>query len=121
MREVVTLDKWGELKMARMNKSELIANVAAEAALQKDQTARAIDAVCLVIAEQLRKGGEVRITDFGTFSVSNLPARKGRNPQTGEEIDIAASRAAKFKPGRALKDRLNPPQMRQQPPARKRA
>jgi DNA-binding protein HU-beta len=104
-----------------MNKSELITDVAAKAALQKDQASRAGEAVFLAIAEQLERGSEVRVTDFGTFGVSDTPARKGRNPRTGEVIDIAASRAAKFRAGKALKDRLNPPQPRQQPQARKRA
>jgi DNA-binding protein HU-beta len=94
--------------MARINKAELITPIATLAAIQKGQAERAVDALFLAIAERLERGDEVRITDFGTFGASDTPARKGRNPRTGAEIDVAASRKVTFRPGNALKERLNP-------------
>jgi DNA-binding protein HU-beta len=94
--------------MARINKAELITDVAADSDIQKVEAMRAVEAVFVAIAEYLKRGDEVRIPDFGIFAVIDTPARKGRNPRTGEVIDIAAARKASFRPGKGLKERLNP-------------
>jgi DNA-binding protein HU-beta len=91
-----------------MNKNELIDHVASEADLPKAAAAAAIDAVVSGISLALKQGEEVRLVGFGTFSVKERAAGFGRNPSTGEEIAIAASKAARFKPGLALKTALNP-------------
>ena len=86
------------------NKAELIENVASSTGLtQKDATA-AVDAVFSTIQETLAKGEKVQLIGFGNFEVRERAARKGRNPQTGQEIQIAASKVPAFKPGKALKD-----------------
>ncbi len=90
-----------------MNKAELIDAVAANANLSKTDTGSAVDAVFDAIEKALANGDSVSLIGFGTFSVSNRAARTGRNPRTGETIQIAASRAAKFKAGKALKDAVN--------------
>jgi len=90
-----------------VNKTELIEHVAETAKLSKADATRAVDAVFDGIAERLRAGATVTLVGFGSFAVSNRSARTGRNPQTGETIHIAASRTAKFKAGKALKDALN--------------
>jgi len=87
-----------------MNKTELSAAVAGKADLTRKQAEAAINAVVEAIGETLSAGGRVQIVGFGTFEVKNRPARKARNPRTGEEIDIAASKAPVFKAGKALKD-----------------
>lgn len=90
-----------------MNKSELIDQVADAADLSKAAAGRAVDAALDAITGSLKQSEPVSLVGFGTFLVRERAARKGRNPQTGENIDIAASRAAAFKPGKALKDALN--------------
>ena len=90
-----------------MNKLELVDHVAAEAELTKVSAAKAIDAVLDGIERSLKKGEEVRLVGFGTFSVRERKAGKGRNPATGQEIKIAASKNARFKPGAGLRDALN--------------
>ncbi|MCY3640786.1 MAG: HU family DNA-binding protein [Gammaproteobacteria bacterium] len=90
-----------------MNKSELIDQVANTADLSKAAAGRAVDAALDAITGSLKQSEPVSLVGFGTFLVRERAARKGRNPQTGENIDIAASRAAAFKPGKALKDALN--------------
>ena len=90
-----------------MNKSELIDQVANAADLSKAAAGRAVDAALDAITGSLKQSEPVSLVGFGTFLVRERAARKGRNPQTGENIDIAASRAAAFKPGKALKDALN--------------
>ncbi len=90
-----------------MNKNELIAAVADSSDLSKADAARAIDATFDAITNALRGGGDVRLVGFGTFSVAARAATKGRNPRTGESIDIPASRHPKFKAGKALKDSVN--------------
>lgn len=90
-----------------MNKSELIDQVANTADLSKASAGRAVDAALDAITGSLKQSEPVSLVGFGTFLVRERAARKGRNPQTGENIDIAASRAAAFKPGKALKDALN--------------
>jgi DNA-binding protein HU-beta len=90
-----------------MNKAELIESVAARAGLTKTDAGSAVDAVFDSIESALSRGDSVSLIGFGTFSVSNRAARIGRNPRTGETIQIAASRAAKFKAGKGLKDAVN--------------
>ena len=90
-----------------MNKAELIEAVAASANLSKADASRAVDAVVDSIASSLSKGQQVSVVGFGTFSVKHRAARSGRNPRTGETIQIAASNVPGFKPGKALKDAVN--------------
>jgi DNA-binding protein HU-beta len=90
-----------------VNKNELIDAVAAATELKKTEASKAIDAVFDTIAAALKKGDEVRLVGFGTFSVAERAAFTGRNPRTREQITIAASKQAKFKPGKSLKDELN--------------
>lgn len=90
-----------------MTKQELAQKVAAGAGLTGPDSKEAVDATFDVIAAELAAGGEVAIAGFGKFSVSNRAAREGRNPATGETIQIAASNAAKFAAGSALKKTLN--------------
>ncbi len=90
-----------------MNKGELIDAVAAAADLSKADAAAALDAVVATITEALQKGEQVSVVGFGTFSVKERAARAGRNPQTGETIQIKASKAPGFKAGKALKDAVN--------------
>ena len=92
---------------AIMNKLELVDHIATEAELTKVAAAAALEAVLEGIEKTLKKGDEVRLVGFGTFSVRERAAGKGRNPATGKEIKIAASRNARFKPGAALKASLN--------------
>ncbi|CAJ1314529.1 HU family DNA-binding protein [Paenibacillus sp. PK4536] len=87
-----------------MNKSELIAQVSETTDLPKKDVTKAVDAVFEAIAGALQSGDKVQLVGFGNFEVRERSARKGRNPQTGEEIDIAASKIPAFKPGKALKD-----------------
>jgi DNA-binding protein HU-beta len=90
-----------------MNKSEFVDAIADKADLAKSDAAKVIDAMVDVIGEQLNNGEQITLVGFGTFLVSRREARKGRNPQTGKEIDIAASNVPRFKPGKALKDAVN--------------
>lgn len=87
-----------------MNKTELIAAVAEKAELSKKDAEKALNSVVESITEALAKGDKVALIGFGNFEVRERAARKGRNPQTGEEINIAASKVPAFKPGKALKD-----------------
>ena len=90
-----------------MNKNELIANVADAAGLSKADATKAVDAVFNGITGALKKGGEVRLVGFGTFSVAQRAASQGRNPRTGAPINIPASKQPKFKAGKQLKDAVN--------------
>ena len=90
-----------------MNKIELTKQVAAATGLTGEQAKSAVDAVFDTIASELAAGGDVAIAGFGKFSVAERDAREGRNPATGETIQIAASRAAKFSAAAALKSQLN--------------
>ena len=92
----------GEIYMA--NKAELVENVAKKTGLTKKDATAAVEAVFGSIQDDLKKGDKVQLIGFGTFEVRNRAARKGRNPQTGKEIEIAASKVPAFKPGKALKD-----------------
>lgn len=87
-----------------MTKAELIANVAKETKISKAQAEKAINAVTNSIAKCLKKKDKITLTGFGTFQVSKRKARKGRNPQTGAEINIKAANVPKFKAGKQLKD-----------------
>ncbi|MBO8170690.1 MAG: HU family DNA-binding protein [Bacillaceae bacterium] len=87
-----------------MNKTELIAQVAETAGLTKKDASKAVDAVFNAIADSLKKGDKVQLIGFGNFEVRERAARKGRNPQTGAEIQIPASKVPAFKPGKALKE-----------------
>ena len=90
-----------------VNKNDLVAYVADAAGLSKSDATKAVDAVFDGISESLKKGDEVRLVGFGTFAVADRAATKGRNPRTGEEIDIPASKLPKFKAGKPLRDALN--------------
>ncbi len=90
-----------------MNKAELIDAVASTADISKADATRAVDAVVDNITESLRKGDSVTLVGFGTFEVRERAARSGRNPQTGEAIQIKASKAPAFKAGKAFKDAVN--------------
>ncbi|MGH7790438.1 MAG: HU family DNA-binding protein [Candidatus Binatia bacterium] len=89
-----------------MTKAELIESVASKVDLPRATAERAVNTMFEEVVEALRQGDKVNISGFGTFSVSTRKARTGRNPKTGESIEIAASRAAKFKAGKTLKDVL---------------
>ncbi len=90
-----------------MNKKDLVASVAEVANLAPADAARAVDAVFDAITDALKKGEDVRLVGFGTFSTRQRAARQGRNPRTGETIQIPASIQPKFKAGRPLKDAVN--------------
>ncbi len=90
-----------------MNKAELIDAVADAADISKAAAGRSVDTVLEVITESLKNGNAVTLVGFGTFSTRRREARTGRNPRTGEPIQIRASNLAVFKPGKALKDALN--------------
>lgn len=90
-----------------MNKVELSAAIANETGLSKADAAAAVKAFIDVVTEELKKGEKVQLVGFGTFEVSERAAHEGRNPQTGETLQIAASKAPKFKAGKALKDSIN--------------
>ena len=90
-----------------MTKAELIDSIAAKADLQKATAERIVNAIFDDIVGALKNGDKVNISGFGTFQVSDRKARVGRNPKTGEAIQIEASRTAKFKAGKGLKDALN--------------
>jgi DNA-binding protein HU-beta len=90
-----------------MTKAELIESVASKVDLPRATAERAVNTMFDEMVAALKEGDKVNISGFGTFSVSTRKARTGRNPKTGESIEIAASRAAKFKPGKTLKDEIN--------------
>jgi DNA-binding protein HU-beta len=90
-----------------MNKNELVDTVANETGLPKREAAKAVDSVFSAITDALKDGDEVRLVGFGTFSVAERSASQGRNPRTGESINISASKQPKFRAGKGLKDALN--------------
>ncbi|MDD3220135.1 MAG: HU family DNA-binding protein [Lachnospiraceae bacterium] len=90
-----------------MNKTELVAAIATETGISKKDAEAAVKAFIDVVSDELKKGEKVQLVGFGTFEVSERAAREGRNPQTGETMTIAASKAPKFKAGKALKDLVN--------------
>ena len=90
-----------------MNKSELVAHIATSAGLTKAQATAALQAFETSVIDTLANGGEVTLIGFGTFKVTDRAARSGRNPKTGEEIQIVASKVPTFKAGKALKQAVN--------------
>lgn len=89
-----------------MNKNDLVASVAEIAGLTKADSLRAVDGFIQAITTSLKKDQEVRLVGFGTFVVTNRPAGEGRNPRTGEKIQIRASKQPKFRAGKTLKDAI---------------
>ena len=92
-----------------MNKTELVAAIAEKTGLTKKDAEGAVKAFTDTVAEQLKAGDKIQLVGFGTFEVAERAARTGKNPQTGEAINIPASKAPKFKAGKALKDVVNTP------------
>ena len=90
-----------------MNKNDLVSNVARATGLSKADAGKAVDGILSTVANELSNGGEVRLVGFGTFSVAHRKASQGRNPRTGERIQIPASNLPKFKAGKALKTAVN--------------
>jgi len=91
-----------------MTKAELVTTVAEKAKISKKDAAAAIDAFCGAVKDVLKNDDKISLLGFGTFSTGKRAARTGKNPQTGKEIKIAAATVAKFKPGKGLKDAINP-------------
>jgi len=87
-----------------MNKSELVGNIASSSGVTKADATRVLDAFMMTVQDAVQQGDQVVLPGFGSFSTVNRSARKGRNPQSGEEIQIPASRSVKFKPGKKLKE-----------------
>jgi DNA-binding protein HU-beta len=90
-----------------VNRNELVDAVSSKTDMRKSEASKVVDAVFEAIEDALKDGDEVRLVGFGTFSVASRAASEGRNPRTGEKIKIAASKQAKFKPGKGLRDSLN--------------
>ncbi|WP_111861228.1 HU family DNA-binding protein [Acinetobacter sp. CFCC 10889] len=90
-----------------MNKTELVAAIAAKAGLNKDQASKALNAFEDAVTDELKAGGSVALVGFGTFSVKAREARTGRNPKTGETLEISASNVPAFKAGKGLKEAIN--------------
>ena len=90
-----------------MNKTELVAAMADQAGISKKDAEAALKAFIDVVGKELKKGEKIQLVGFGTFDVTKKKAREGRNPQTGETMKIKASKAPKFKAGKALKDLVN--------------
>jgi len=90
-----------------MNKTELVAAIAEQAELSKKDSEKALKAFIDVVSDELKKGEKIQLVGFGTFEVIERAAREGRNPLTGEKMKIQASKAPKFKAGKALKDAVN--------------
>ena len=90
-----------------MNRMELVAAIAEKSELSKKDAEKALKAFTDVVAEELKKAEQIQLVGFGTFKVSERAAREGRNPQTGETMQIKASKSPKFTAGKALKDALN--------------
>lgn len=90
-----------------MNKQELIDAIAAESGLSKKDSKEALDALVKTVGATLKKGDNISLVGFGSFSVIQKAARTGKNPQTGKPIQIAAKKAVKFRPGKELSDGVN--------------
>ena len=90
-----------------MNKNELVAALAEKTSMKKTEVEKVLKAFTETVTDELKKGEKIQLVGFGTFEVAERPAREGRNPRTGETMKIAASKAPKFKAGKALKDSLN--------------
>lgn len=98
---------YGIMEEKNMNRVELVAEVAKKADLSKKDAEAAVKSVFDAIADALADGDKVQLIGFGTFDVAERAAREGRNPRTGETMKIEASKAPRFKAGKALKDRIN--------------
>ncbi|MFP4698324.1 MAG: HU family DNA-binding protein [Eubacteriales bacterium] len=90
-----------------MNKSDLVTAIAARTEISKKDSEKVVKAFVDVVTEELANGGKIQLVGFGTFDVAERAAREGRNPQTGEPMQIPASKAPRFKSGKALKDAVN--------------
>ena len=90
-----------------MNKNELVTSMAEKTGMKKTEVEKVLKAFTDTVAAGLKKGEKIQLVGFGTFEVAERPAREGRNPRTGETMKIAASKAPKFKAGKALKDMVN--------------
>ncbi len=90
-----------------MNKNELVTALAEKTSMKKTEVEKVLKAFTETVGEELKKGEKIQLVGFGTFEVAERPAREGRNPRTGETMKIAASKAPKFKAGKALKDAVN--------------
>ena len=93
--------------MIRVNKSQLIDQIASDANISKAAAGRVVDAFVATVTSSLSKGDDVALVGFGNFTVRERAARTGRNPQTGKEIKIAAAKVPAFRPGKGLKDAVN--------------
>ncbi len=91
-----------------MNKAQLVEKISTDAEISKAAATRALDAFTGAVTSSLKEGNSVALVGFGTFSVKERAARTGRNPQTGAEIQISAATIPSFKPGKGLKDQVNP-------------
>jgi len=89
-----------------MNKSDLVDKMASDADITKPQAQEALNSFISATTKDLKKGNKVTLIGFGTFSVTKRSARKGRNPQTGKEINIPAKKVVKFKPGKEMSDKV---------------
>ena len=90
-----------------MNKNELVSAMAEKTGMKKTEVEKVLKAFTETVTDELKKGEKIQLVGFGTFEVAERPAREGRNPRTGETMKIAASKAPKFKAGKALKDMVN--------------
>lgn len=90
-----------------MKKADLISALAGKSGIKKVEAQKVIDALIEIIGDELAKGEKIQIAGFGTFEVSERPAREGRNPRSGETLTIEASKSPRFKAGKAFKDRIN--------------
>ncbi len=106
----VQVDCTTTTKDTLMNKSELVASIAKKSGLSQAQSADALNAFISTVGEALEAGDSIALVGFGTFSVKERAARTGRNPQTGAEMQIPASKVPSFKAGKGLKDAVNPAQ-----------
>lgn len=97
-----------QIRKIVMNKGQLVDKITESADITKAEAGRALDSLMNTISSELANGGDVALVGFGTFKVSDRAARTGRNPQTGAEIQISASKVPGFKAGKALKDSCNP-------------
>ncbi|WP_017446545.1 HU family DNA-binding protein [Gayadomonas joobiniege] len=90
-----------------MNKTELVKKIAESADISQAAASKTVDALMASVTQELAEGGKVDLIGFGSFSLKHRAARKGRNPSTGQEIEIAAANVPSFKPGKALKEAVN--------------
>jgi DNA-binding protein HU-beta len=102
----LTIPAIGEREKSLVNKNELVDALASAASLKKSEAETVLEAVLATISGELKKGNEVRLVGFGTFTVSARAATQGRNPRTGETINIPARKVPRFKAGKGLKDAI---------------